>query len=375
MVDTATPPATNSKAPAFPFPIASRMATRFSFATSTATLGSSTVNVSPIAIPAVGYIRYITLEVTLTGTGGTTPAFTADAPFNALSQVEFRSAAGNDLYVPMDGYKLYLANKYSAMVGQSPFSDARYSNQYSATAPSAHFYLTLAFELDPETGLGSIPALAGNRTYQLVLSYAPISTFLTGSPSVTGQINATVHYWTEPPAISAGGVAQDTAPFGLGTISQWSLDTPPLTPGDKRVTLSNKSGILRTIIFVLRNSSGARIGGSDWPAVSEFSVDNDTLFYLPKNDWQWEMQKAFGFPNTALDTAGALDTGVYVLPFHALAGGIAGDPANSRSQLLPTIDASQLVLRGTSWGSNASTLEIITQSVIPSGDPSVVYSK
>jgi len=36
-----------------------------------------------------------------------------------------------------------------------------------------------------------------------------------------------------------------------------------------------------------------------------------------------------------------------------------------RSQYLPTLDASQLQLRGTSWGPGASTLEVLTNSVQP----------
>ena len=371
---TATAPRRNDVAPALPFPIAARQMSRFSFTTGTTPLSASApIQVSPIQIPAVGYLRYIMLEVTVTGTGGTTPAFTADAPFNVLQAVEFRTAAGNDLIVPLTGYQLYLANKWGAQLGTAPYTDARVGRQYSATAPSAHFFLGIPLEFDAETGLGSIPALASNRSYQLALTLAAVSTVLTGAPTVNVSINGTAYYWNEPPATTQSGVSQATQPYGLGTISQWQLDAPPVTPGDKLIKSNNTGGILSTLIFTVRNSSGARIDTNGLTGPSELYLDNEPMFYLTQNEWEALMIRTYGFTASAKDAALGLDTGVYVIPFHALAGGLAGDPANSRSQLLPTLDASQLQLRST-FGSAASTLEIMTNAVIPTSSQ-VIYSK
>lgn len=371
---TATAPRKNDVAPALPFPIAARQMTRFSFTTGTTNLAASgPTPISPIQIPAVGYIRSLNLEVTVTGTGGTTPAFTADAPFNVLQTLEFRTAAGNDLIVPLTGYQVYLANKYGAQYAEAPMSDNRNGRQYSATAPSAHFFLQVPLEIDCETGLGAIPALASNRSYQLALTLAAVSTVLTGAPSVTVTINGTAHYWNEPPATTQSGVTQATQPYGLGTISQWQLESPPVTPGDKLIKSNNVGGIIRTLMFTLRNSSGARIDANGWGAPVELYLDNEPMFYLTQNEWEQTMCNQFSFDAAAKDVAKGLDTGVYVFAFHAMAGGSAGDPANSRSQLLPTLDASQLQLR-TTFGSAASTLEILTNSVIPTSSQ-VIYSK
>lgn len=371
---TATAPRKNDAAPALPFPIAARQMTRFSFTTGTTALAASAPTpVSPIQIPAVGYLRYIMLEVTVDGTGGTTPAFTADAPFNVLAAAEFRTAAGNDLIVPLTGYQLYLANKYGAQYAQAPYSDNRLGKQYAATAPDAHFFLAIPLEIDSETGLGSIPALASNRSYQLALTLSAISTVLSGAPTVNVTINGTAYYWNEPPATTQSGVSQATQPYGLGTISQWQLEAPPVTPGDKLVKSNNVGGIIRTLIFTLRNSSGARIDTNGWGSPAELYLDNEPMFYFTQSDWERLLIQTYGFTAASKDAAQGLDTGVYVFPFHALAGGMAGDPANSRSQLLPTLDASQLQLR-TTFGSAASTLEILTNSVIPTSSQ-VIYSK
>lgn len=365
----------NAPVPTIPFSLASRQMTRFSFTAGTTTLnGASQLPLSPIQIPAVGYLSHLNLEVTVTGTGGTTPAFTADAPFNVIQALEFKTAAGNDIIVPVTGYQLYLMNKYGCQYAVAPYSDNRLTRQYSATAPSAHFFLQVPLEIDAGNGYGSIPALASNRSYQLNLILAAISNVLSGGPAVTVTINGTAHYWSEPPAQTASGAIQATAPTGVGTVSQWQVEMPAVTPGDKLIKSNNVGNVLRTLIFTLRNSAGARIDTNGWPGVSEIYLDNEPMFYLTQNEWEDWMVKQYGLVAASKDVAQGLDTGVYVVPFHSLAGGMAGDPANSRSQLLPTVDGSQLQLRGTSFGSAVSTLEILTNSVIPT-DAATLYSR
>lgn len=362
---TAQAPAAQSAA-SLPFAIASRKMSRFSFTVGTVTAqAAAPTPISPVQIPAVGFLSHINLEVTVTGTGGTTPAFTADAPFNILQAVEFKTAAGNDIIAPYTGYQLYLANKYGCQFAEAPMSDARLGRQYSATAPSAHFFLQIPLEFDARTGLGAVPALASNRSYQLAMTLAAISTVLSGGPSVTVTINGTAYYWSEPPAQTQSGVTQQTAPNGVGTLSQWQIEMPAVTPGDKYIKSNNVGNVLRTLIFTLRNSAGARIDTNGWPGVSEIYLDNEPMFYLTQNEWEDLMCKWFQFTAASKDVANGLDTGVYVIPFHALAGKTGGETGNRRTQYLPTLDASQLQIRGTSFGSAVSTLEILTNSVIP----------
>jgi hypothetical protein len=59
--------------------------------------------------------------------------------------------------------------------------------------------------------------------------------------------------------------------------------------------------------------------------------------------------------------------------FHALEGGEAGDPANSRGQMLTTNSAAQIMLYLNPVGSAGSTLEILTQKITAA--PSTAYSK
>lgn len=382
---TATKPNTaqnpNGKAqptPTIPFSLASRKMTRLSFSSVTTALSASGPTLmTPIQLPAVGYLSHVNLEVTVTVTGGTAPAFTADAPFNVLNSVEFKTAAGNDIIVPMSGYQLYLANKYGAQFAQAPMADARMGRQYSAVpATGAHFFLQVPLEVDAANAYGAIPALASNRSYQLNVNLAAIPTLMSGTPtSVSVTITGVAHYWSEPPSSTPSGAVQASAPSGLGTVSQWQLEMPSVNPGDRLIKSNNVGNVLRTLIFVLRNAAGARIDTNGWPAVSELYLDNEPMFYFSQNEWEDMMCKWYDLQATAKDVANGLDTGVYVIPFHTLASNsFAGSSDNSRAQLLPTVDASQLQLRGTSWGSAVSGLEIITNSVIPT-DAATLYSR
>lgn len=363
---------------ALPFPIASRTGTRQAFDTGVVTLSASAPSViNGIPIPAVGYLKEIVLEVIVNVTGGTSPAFTADAPFNVLQSIGLRTASGNDIITPITGYQLMLINKYG---GYHAGSDPRNSRQYSAAnATGAHFFLRVPLEIDPETGLGSIPALASNRSYMLNMTMAAASTVLSGGPTVTVQVKGTSFYWHEPPATTSGGAAQVTQPAALGTVSQWQFEAPIVSQGDRFTKLSNVGNIIRNHIFVCRNSSGVRVDAAagGWPTNPvEFYLDNEMAYSLSMNLWEQLMVEWFGLNAAAKDGALGLDTGVYVLPYHALVGDTAGDPSNSRSQLLPTLNASLVQLRG-SWGASAASLEVLTNSIVPAANTgySAIFSK
>lgn len=360
---TAAPSTASAPTALLPFKIGSRRSSRFSFTLPATALNAGVQPLTPVMIPAVGYLSRITLEVTLTGSGGTTPAFTADAPFNVLSQVELRNSSGNDLIVPLSGFQLFCVNKYGVQgnyaLGASPQSDPT----YSATAPSAHFFIDVPCEVAPADAFGAIPALASNRSYQLSVSLAALATVCSGSPTINVTVNGIAWFWTEPTAATMNGVQQQTSPPYNGSLNLWQIEPQPVTPGDKYIKSDNVGNVIRTLIFTLRNAAGAR-DDTDWPSVCELYLDNNPMFYLTQTQWQSWMGELYGLTSATRDVANGLNTGVYVIPFFALAEGYAFGNAR-RSQYLPTLDASLLQLRGTSWGASASTLEVLTNSVVP----------
>lgn len=376
---TATTPA---NVPAIPFKIASRKQTRQAFTPPTSTLGSTSVAVSPIEIPATGYLSAVRFQVSLAYTGATgTPTLAADAPFNVITAIGVRSADGTPLITPMTGFQLYLINKYGGQLYTGKVNDPKLGYGYNATPTATSgtlaFFLSLPFEFDHEFGLGSIPALASNRSYIVDITLNTIANvFATNVPTgATVSIQGFSEYWAQPAGANSLGQAQQTAPQALGTLARWQLETPALTPGDKYVKSNNVGGTIRSHVVVLRNSSGARIDTNGAPNIWQLYLDNEPQFYFTLAYFQDLMTRwyALDASTSSKDAAGGLDTGVYVFPYFALLGGLAGDPANSRGQLLNTNSASLLQFYGSSFGSAISTMEIITNTV--SGSAAAVYSR
>lgn len=354
-----------------PFKISGKQASRSGFATTTATLTASTTSTQMISIQPSGFVRFLNLEVTLTPTGGT-PSFAADGPWNVFAAVELRNAAGNDLIPPVTGYQLYLMNKYGSQFATGPYADPKNNRQYSSTAGAAHFFLAIPLELDNKTGYGSIPSLAANRTYLLSLTFGSIATVYsptTPPTSVAVTVNCTSYYWAEPPSHGPHGMRQATHPNGVGTTAQWQIEQPSVNPGDRKIKSNNVGNLIRCLIFTIRNSSGVRIDTNGVPNLSELYVDNAPLMYLTNTEWEYLMAAVwYGFTAATKDTAGGLDTGVYVIPFFTFTEGLAGIGDGHRGQYLQTLDSTLLELRGSSWGSAISGIDILTQAVVPSGD-------
>lgn len=368
-------------APLVPFEIASQYSNRLSFQPPTTTLAAAaTTPVTPIQVPAVGYLNGLLLEVTATSTGGTTPALLADGPFNVIQSINFRNAAGVNLIAPVTGYQLYLMNKYGGQVnpGFGPYADPKFGLQYSApaniTTVPVHFFLWVPLGIDASEAYGAIPALASNANYQVEMILAAQSSFSTSTPTTVVAIRADAFYYDLPAATDANGVGQATNPVGNGTTSIWQLEQPTVAPGTQLVQSFNVGNVIRNHIFTLRNSSGARIDTNGWPNLFEEYLDNQPRFSFTKNAFENLMSRWFGLGAATKDIANGLDTGVYVIPYHTLNGSAGGDPANTRAQLLPTLNATLLQFRAQDFGSAASKLEILTE-VVSTTDSATLFSK
>jgi len=373
----------STAAPALPFTLASRASSRQSFQLPNVALASAALTIppnTPVQVPAVGYLKNLRLEVTLTPTGGA-PTLSADAPWNIFQNISVKNSAGQPLIAPITGYELYLINKYgghpaglTSAVGTS--GDPKNTRQYSAPAgvQPLHFFLDLPFEFDPSSGLGAIPALASNRSYQVELTLNALTTIYTSAPtSAVVTIDVTADYWDVPVSQTPAGSVQETEPYGLGTVSLWQKETPIVAPGQQLIRSNNVGNVIRNLILVTRTAAGARTD-ADFPGIMELYLDNNPNIRFKKTEWQDFMARAYGYTATALDAVNGLDTGVYVFPFHLLAGGLAGDPSNSRAQLLMTLDATLLQFKGDSFGASISTMTVLTEAVA-ADNPAFIYSK
>lgn len=381
-------PATQNGQPApaiIPFTRAARKKSRLIGQIGPQALTTNLSQVAPIQIPANGYLRSLTLDVTLASTGNSaTVAFQNDAPFNVLQNVSLQAANGDSLINPLDGFALAMVTKYGCFGGgiKDPLADPTYSKVTGsgATGGSAHFQVEIPLEVDPRDALCALPNMAANQSFLLQLFFNTIaqvySTAPTAAPTITVQVTA--NYWAAPAATNSNGVPQQTAPRVANAVSLIQTQQPNIAPGtDQQIQLLNVGNTVRWLMFILRNSSGVR-DSADWPAQFNLLVNNDYWYYKTLNNWQRQMALSYGLfaGVSATPAVNALDAGVYILTDFmddGADGGLTASSSQSRDLMLVTASATALYIEANTWGASASTLNVISNSLrIP--DPSSFYA-
>lgn len=336
---------------------------------------------APVVLPPAGFLRDLEIYIQVaTLTNGATVAVAAgtDIPWNIINSLQVTNAAGDTIYVPINGFDLYIINKYSGIY-QSPNCDPRsdpdfvaFTTGAGATVPTGAFMLRIPFETDPRDAFCALPNLAANKAYQLLVVLAALSTLYTGGTAPTG--NATtltytivMNYWSQPNATNGDGYPQQTAPGGVGSVSLWRKQSQPVSGGNKVTQLVNVGNVIRFISFHLYSSAGNPLRtDADWPGVSYIRLNNDQLFYKPTAFWLSEMRQAYEYGRAAgtKDTVDNLDTGVYVISeFMRQHGNVVVD--HPRDQYLVTLDSTLIQHEAANFGGSAGTLFILSNEIKP----------
>lgn len=363
-----------------PFPLASALTTRNAFQLSSVSLEQASTVAQTIKIQSFGWITNLLLEVTLTYTAGTTaPTLGPDGLDTVINRVGVRTAGGDNLIQPVDGFTLHMLNTFGGKrfgravptIGTDP--DLLPGTNLAMPAASAtatnKIYRALQFEVDPSTGLGSIPATASNREFTIDLTFGALTDIFTaGAPAAAAvSVTATAVYWDVP--------ADNGMPFGTTANSQTlaivQTETPLVSAGDSAAQSSNVGNVIMNHILIFRNASGVR-NDTDFSNPFLLEVDNNTRFNSTQGSWKADMANWFGLTN-AVDTPGGLRTGVYVIPYRLLAGGNGADANASHAQYLTTLNTTKVVFHGTNYGA-AGTLQVTTDS-LSSPNYAFVYSK
>jgi hypothetical protein len=366
-----------------PFPIASLRRVRQAFDTGNMSPGQSA---SAIEIPAAGgFLRFIELAMTgVTSANAATVVFSADAPGNALTFIEFLPPSGDPPIVPHTGYQLLLWNKYGVFSQTPPYSDPRRDPQYSitpgagATGGSFAVTLRLPFEIDGASGFCAITNSAANKSYLLNLTWNTTAGLYTTAPTNPPALRCVgwMYYWDEPASQTRQGTNQATGPLGLGSFSQLRIDQPPITAGDKYIKVNNAGPVLRMLLLTLRSSTSSRSGvaAGDIPALWDFVFNTRDRWLISDSQLQSDMAEYFGYQvpfgtsaetNQAAvqDAAGNLDVSVRAFPYF-FTDPILGH-TTPRSQFQVTADATLTQVRGTSFGATVATMEILTNLIRP----------
>lgn len=386
-----SPMSSSPSAPAtIPFARGSTLATM-----KDATLSLAAGVTSQVQLQTNAFLENVILDVSLTSTNtaANVVAYGADAPFSAIAQIKLDDPAGQSIITPVTGYQLYCLNKY--LTDTDCFFDPKLEPNYAAATGSAasgsfSFRLVLPIEHRRRDALGALNNSAANQRYLVtVTTLSSYSTtgqafIYTTAPGVVGttlSIQFYQQYWTSPPAVitTAQGQSQvQGTPPGLGTVGfvRYERHNEVNAGGSPQIQLNNVGDYISALLFTLRNNASPAVRDqSDWPTEFDWWVNDFQVHALSINDWQRWMARYYRYTGAGAsatsttasvpDTAGGLDIGVYTLgPWMSGLFDRAENfgPAN---QYLATDATTKLQIRGSTWGSTAGNLEVLTRMIRP----------
>ena len=339
-----------------------------------------------ISLQTNAYLEAVIFDVTaaVPSTNSATVAFAVDSPFQVISQIKLDDPAGQSIIAPITGFQLYTLNKYlpDTECSFDPKGDPGYTavTGSGATGGNFNFRLVLPIEHRRRDALGALNNSAANQRYLVTLNViAAFSTLYTTAPTAvptTISVQVYQEYWTSPPATittSQGASQVQASPSGLGTVAfvRYERHNEVSGGGQPQIQLNNVGDYLSSVIFTLRDTAGARditLGTqsattANWPTEFDWWVNDFQVHALSTSQWLRDLARFYGYRN-ALDTSFGLDNGVW--PLHQLVqlfdSSVNYGPAN---QYLPTDATTKLQIRGSTWGSGASYVEVLSRLIRP----------
>lgn len=339
------------------------------------TLSSSTQTLTPYEFQVDGYLSGALVRVTGTAAGNSAAtAFQADGPFSALQSVTVEDIGGKQIMGPLSGWQLYLLNKFGGFTFNP---DAKANGIYTvttgsgATGGSFRFILRVPIQVRRRDGLGALPNRNASATFKLKLTVNTSATIYSVAPTAAPTINVQVqqHGWATSDQRDYKGNGASPTPNGVGSLLYTDVETIQLSSGSFNQRMSTFGGLLRLLVFELRDATGSRAQGeSDWPSLWEMEIDKVKVFSRSPVTWEHLMSEDYGLTATA-ESATATNVkpdGVYVLHWLDDFGLQPGAENGFRYQPVTPSTAIQLI--GTIGGSGAHTLSVLKNYMSPVGD-------
>lgn len=320
---------------------------------------------TPILKPVGGYLRYLDLTITVSGstqTGGVVGS--GDYPWALIQNLFLRDPFGQPI-VQADGYSLYLINVYGGQAGMLGFgNNPATMPSFSVTAASGNTSLSLdiPFEMD-SSAYCSLPSMNASSQPQLQVQFNSLAAAYagTGSTAPSTGVAGTITVAADEPFYGAPVDHPEIAPPDVGSSGQWSVARAQSLVSSgafQRIVLPRVGTWIHTLILVLRDSTNTRIDA--WPSTDlQLWVDGVPIQFETLAERTDNMFRQFGV---------ARPTGVIVYTFrnsvqHAVSS------ADTYDMLLPTTPATLLEVAGT-FGviTNApASITVITGELFPYG--------
>lgn len=315
---------------------------------------------------------YILVEGTSAGNSAAV-AFKQDGPFIVIDTITFNDTNNKNILGPLTGHDLYLIGKYG---GYHFSDDAKSSPIYSAvtgsggTGGSFAFILHVPIEVVKRDALGSLPNKSSSATFDVNIRLSPLANIYSTAPTVAPSVRVRIQQygWMDPNATDLRGNAVSQNPPAVQTTQYWQKQSYTLSAGALSQRLIGIDGLVRNLIFVLRDSNADRVQGeADFPDPLAMQYETATPLNRLKTVWKEMIARQYGY-NATIETAGGRDNGVYVETY---AQDFAAKPGyETRLGYLPFSSATTATLSGSIGGSGLHTLVVLVNKIIPAGgDP------
>lgn len=341
----------------------------------TVTQGTSTQVLTPYEFQVDGYVAGALVRVTATTAGNAaTVAFQADGPFSALQSVIVEDIGGKQVMGPLSGWQLYTLNRFGGFVANA---DAKANGTYTATAGagatggSYRFTLRVPIQVRRRDAMGSLPNRNASATFKLKITINKSSEVYSTAPTSAASINVQIqqHGWATSDNRDYKGNAVSPTPNGVGSLMYTDVETIQLSSGSFNQRMSTFGGLLRVLIFELRDAAGSRAQGeADFPSLFEMEIDKVKMHSRSPVTWETLMSEDWGLTSAAesLTAGNTKPDGVYVLHWLDDFGLAPGAENGFRYQPVTPSTAVQLI--GTIGGSGAHTLSILKNYMSPVND-------
>jgi hypothetical protein len=340
----------------------------------TRTLLTSTVDLTTYECDPNGFIggAYILVEA-VSVTNAAAVAFKQDGPECAIDTITFQDTNNKPILGPLGGHDLKLIGKYGGYHYQD---DPRMSPVYSAvtgagaSAGSFTFVLHLPIEIVKRDALGALTNKSSSATFDINIRLAPIANIYTVAPTnaPTVRVRIAQYGWMDPNATDMRGNAVSQNPPANNTTQYWNKQTYTLAAGAMNQRLIGIDGLVRNLIFVLRDSNGDRVQGeADFPDPMAMQYETAVPLNRLKTIWKDQIGRMYGY-NAAIDTPGGRDSGVFV---ESYCQDFSAKPGyETRLGYLPFSSATTATISGTIGGAGIHTLTVLVNKIVPAGgDP------
>jgi hypothetical protein len=343
--------------------------------TQTVTQTASTQALTPYEFQVDGYLSGALIRVTATTSGNAaTTAFNADGPFIGLQSITFEDISGKQILGPITGWDLYVLNRFGGFVYQS---DVKANGTYfattgaGATGGSYRYVLRLPVQVRRRDGMGSLPNRNASATFKCKITLNTIASVYSTAPTSAPSINVQIqqHGWATSDNRDYKGSPVAPTPNGVGSLMYTDKETIQLSAGAFNQRMGTFGGLLRVLVFELRDNTGSRAQGeTDFPSLFEIEIDKVKAFSRSPVTWENLMSEDWGLNSAAeaVGTANAKPDGIFVLHWLDDFGLAPGAENSFRYQPLTPSTAVQLI--GTIGGSGAHTLSILKNYMSPVGD-------